>query len=116
MPGIEFFMILLSLLFLIFIIKLIRSSTFTLENSLLWLGIGIVMLLFSVFPGIPEYFSNLFGFETMSNFLLVMAVLFSLIQLIIFTKHITKQTNDIKSLIQEISILKEKIERIGKEK
>ncbi|MFI3620563.1 DUF2304 domain-containing protein [Vagococcus fluvialis] len=116
MPSIDVFMVLLSLLFLIFIIKLIRSSTFTLENSLLWLGIGIVMLVFSAFPIIPEYFSDLFGFETMSNFLLVMAVLFSLVQLIIFTKHITKQNNEIKSLIQEVSILKEKVERKGKEK
>jgi hypothetical protein len=52
----------------------------------------------------------------MSNFLLVMAVLFSLVQLIVFTKHITKQTHEIKSLVQELSILKEKIERMGKEK
>lgn len=110
------FMVLLSLVFLIFIIRLIRSSTFTLEHSLMWLAIGIVMLLFSLFPAIPEYFSDLLGFETMANFLLVGAVLFSLIQLIIFTKHITKQNNEIKSLIQEVSILKEKIESKGKEK
>ncbi|MDT2830977.1 DUF2304 domain-containing protein [Vagococcus carniphilus] len=107
-------MIFFSLLFLIFIIKLIRNATFTLEHSLMWLGIGIIMLVFSVFPGIPEKFSELLGFETMSNFLLVMAVLFSLIQLIIFTKHITKQSNDIKTLVQELSILKEKIERKDK--
>ncbi len=66
MTSISLFMILLSLLFLVFIIRLIRKSTFTLENSLLWLGIGIIMLLFSIFPDIPEYFSRLFGFETMS--------------------------------------------------
>lgn len=110
-------MVILSVLFLLFIIKLIRRATFTLEHSLMWLGIGILMLIFAVTPAIPEYFSDLFGFETMSNFLLVMAVLFSLVQLIIFTKHITKQTDEIKSLIQEVSILKEKIEKEeGKEK
>ena len=110
-------MIILSILFLLFIIKLIRSATFTLENSLMWLGIALIMLLFAVFPSIPQYFSVLFGFQTMSNFLLVMAVLFSLVQLIIFTKHITKQTDEIKTLIQEVSILKEKIEKKeGKEK
>lgn len=104
-------MIVLSLLFLIFIIRLINASTFTLEHSLLWLAIGIVMLIFSIYPPLPEYLSSLFGFETMSNFLLVVAVLFSLVQLIIFTKHITKQTNDIKTLIQEVSLLKEKLNR-----
>lgn len=107
-------MILFSFFFLVFIIRLINKSTFNLEHSLLWLGIGFVMLMFSVFPTIPEYFSKLLGFETMSNFLLVIAVLFSLCQLIIFTKHITKQTSDIKSLVQEVSILKKKIEDIEK--
>ncbi|MBO0419479.1 DUF2304 domain-containing protein [Vagococcus fluvialis] len=104
-------MIILSVAFLVLIIRLINSSTFTLEHSLMWLGTGVVMIIFSLFPGIPEYFSDLLGFETMSNFLLVMAVLFSLVQLIIFTKHITKQSHDIKRLVQELSILKEKIER-----
>lgn len=107
-------MIVLSCLFLIFIIRLINTSTFTLEHSLLWLAIGVVMLIFSVYPPLPEYLSNLLGFETMSNFLLVMAVLFSLVQLIIFTKHITKQTNDIKTLVQEVSLLKEKLDRKDK--
>lgn len=116
MTSIGILMVLLSFFFLVFIIKLIKNSTFTLENSLLWLAIGILMLLFSIFPVIPEYFSNLFGFETMSNFLLVMAALFSLVQLIIVTMHMTKQNNEIKSLIQEVSILKEKVERKGKEK
>ncbi|MBO0487278.1 DUF2304 domain-containing protein [Vagococcus fluvialis] len=104
-------MIALSVAFLVLIIKLINSSTFTLEHSLMWLGTGVVMIIFSLFPSIPEYFSDLLGFETMSNFLLVMAVLFSLVQLIIFTKHITKQSHDIKRLVQELSILKEKVER-----
>ena len=64
-------MLIFSICFLCLIIKLIRSSTFTLEHSLMWLVIGIIMLLFSIFPSIPEYFSTLLGFETMSNFLLV---------------------------------------------
>ncbi|MGY3703557.1 DUF2304 domain-containing protein [Vagococcus martis] len=109
--SISITMIIFSVLFLVFIIRLIKTATFTLEYSLMWLAIGTIMLVFSIFPQIPEYFANLFGFETMSNFLLVMAVLFSLLQLIIFTKYTTKQTDDIKSLIQEVSILKEKVKK-----
>lgn len=111
MNSLTLTMIVLSIMFLVFILKLIRSNTFNLESSLLWLGIALIMILFALFPTIPEYFSSLFGFETMSNFLLVMAVLFSLVQLIIFTKHITKNTSDIKTLIQEVSILKERLKR-----
>lgn len=104
-------MVFFSLLFLIFVVRSIRRSTFNLEYSLLWLGVSLIMVLFAVFPSIPEYISGVFGFETMSNFLLVMAVLFSLIQLISSTKQITKQSNEIKKLIQEVSILKEKVNR-----
>lgn len=99
-------MIIFSLLFLFFVVNSIRKSTFNLEYSLLWLAVAVIMVVFAVFPSIPEYLSQFLGFETMSNFLLVMAVLFSLLQLIMFTKQITKQSNEIKRLIQEISILK----------
>lgn len=101
-------MILFSLLFLFFVVRSIRKSTFSLEYSLMWLAVALIMVVFAVFPSIPESLSKFLGFETMSNFLLVMAVLFSLLQLISSTKQITKQSNEIKKLIQEVSILKEK--------
>ncbi len=103
-------MIIFSIAFLIIIIKLVNTAKVTLEYSLLWLFIGLIMLVFSVFPFLPTFFSNLFGFETMSNFILVMALLFCLLQLLVFTKYITKQSKDITKLIQEISILKEILE------
>jgi len=110
MEALYISMIICSLLFLFFVVSSIRKSTFNLEYSLLWLAVAIIMVVFSFVPSIPEYLSQILGFETMSNFLLVMAVLFSLLQLIMFTKQITKQSNEIKKLIQEISILKKEFE------
>lgn len=103
-------MILFSLLFLFFVVRSIRKATFSLEYSLMWLVVALIMVIFAILPSIPESLSKLLGFETMSNFLLVMAVLFSLLQLISSTKQITKQSNEIKKVIQEVSILKKKLE------
>lgn len=109
-------MIVFSLLFLIFVISSIRKATFNLEYSLLWLAVAVIMVVFAVVPSIPEYLSQILGFETMSNFLLVMAVLFSLLQLIVFTKRFTQQSNEIKKLIQEVSILKKEFEEEKRKK
>ncbi|RGI32269.1 DUF2304 domain-containing protein [Melissococcus sp. OM08-11BH] len=116
MEALYLSMIFFSLLFLFFVIRSIRKSTFSLEYSLLWLTVAIIMVVFAIFPKLPEYLSSLLGFETMSNFILVMAVLFSLLQLISMTKQITKQSNQIKKLIQEVSILKEEFKNKERDK
>ena len=80
------------------------------------MAVAVIMVVFAVVPSIPEYLSQILGFETMSNFLLVMAVLFSLLQLIVFTKRFTQQSNEIKKLIQEVSILKKEFEEEKRKK
>ncbi|AQP53049.1 hypothetical protein CBF34_02970 [Vagococcus penaei] len=108
-------MTLISIGFLWFVIRLIRNDTFTINYALTWLLVGVVLLIFSLLPAIPAYLAKIFGFEVTSNFLLFAAVLFCLIQLILFTMSLTKQSNYIKSLVQEVSLLKKEIEEKNKE-
>lgn len=109
-------MILFSILFFILIIKLVNNATFSLDYALVWLALAVVLVIFSLFPGVPDWLGHLFGFELTSNFLLFMAVIFCLVQLIFCAKYFTKQNNQIKILIQELSLLKKEIERREQEK
>lgn len=106
-----FVMSIIAILFIVFVIRNIHKGIFLLEDALLWLSIGFVMLLFSMIPAIPNYLSSLFGFEYTSNFLLFVAILFILVQLIKVSAFISKQSNRTKILIQEISLLKNELEK-----
>ena len=83
----------------------IRKEKISVRYSLFWLFSTFVILLVGLFPDIILYFNNFLGFEVMSNF--VIGLLISLLLLITFilTIIVTKQKNQIKILIQEISLL-----------
>ena len=75
------------------------------KNALIWLLISIVLIIFAIFPHVAEWLVA-FGFETTSNFLLSAAVIVLLIMEIKNSVLISKHENRIKTLLQELSIMK----------
>ena len=61
---------------------------------------------FAIFPHVAEWLAMAFGFETTSNFLLSAAVIVLLIMEIKNSVLISKHENRIKTLLQELSIMK----------
>ena len=84
--------------FFLYIIRGINKNIFLLKNALIWLLISIVLIIFAIFPHLAEWLAMAVGFETTSNFLLSAAV----IVLLMISKH----ENRIKTLLQELSIMK----------
>ena len=106
---------------LIFSIMLICLTTFILRKdripinySLLWYFSALVILIVAVFPFILEHLANMLGFATISNLvigIIITILLFLNMSLTIITSG---QNEKITLLIQEVSILKERIEKNGK--
>lgn len=99
-------MLLIAGVFGLKIFSSINKSSFLLVNTGSWIIISVVLILFAVFPAVPMALSKLLGFETTSNFLVLFAVIGLLLNA--FTTNITlsKQQNEIKRLVQELSIMK----------
>lgn len=95
---------------LVIIITLIlKRGRIPMKFALVWYVPACLIILLAIFPGIFEFFAHLFGFQTISN--LVAGFLFVILFLIIIalTVIIAGQTTKINLLIQEVSILKEKV-------
>ncbi|HAP5241705.1 TPA: DUF2304 domain-containing protein [Enterococcus faecalis] len=92
--------------FFLYIIRGINKNIFLLKNALIWLLISIVLIIFAIFPHVAEWLAMAFGFETTSNFLLSAAVIVLLIMEIKNSVLISKHENRIKTLLQELSIMK----------
>jgi hypothetical protein len=104
-------MLLFSLIFLGYIVRSINKNVFLLKNAIRWLIIAVGLVIVAVFPKLPEWLSHKLGFETTSNFLLIAAIFVLLFIEIKNSALLSKQQNQIKLLIQEISILKNKKEK-----
>lgn len=101
-------MLVIAISFSYYVIRSINKNSFLFSNAALWLIVGVVLILFSLFPRIPSFLANLFGFQLTSNFLLFLAVF--LLILLTFSQSIqlSKQKTQITELIQELSMMRSK--------
>lgn len=112
MPMLSLVMFLVALGFLYLVIRQINKNALLFEQAFIWLVIGFVLLLISLFNGIPIWIGRLLGFELVSNFLLVLAVFFLLVTVFMHTVTISKQKEDLKCLVQEVSLLKKRLKEV----
>jgi len=93
----------------VYTIALVSSKRLLLKYSLLWLALSLVLALCALFPGPVYLFADFFGFETPSNFLFVVAIFFLLAITLSLSIIASRQNAYIKSLVQDLALLKDKI-------
>ena len=99
------------LLFLLFIILLVKRSRLQVKYSLMWILLALVYLVMGIFPGIVEGVAELLHIKEKVNALFLISVAFIFILCFVFNLLLSKQSNKIKLLIQEISILRSEISK-----
>lgn len=98
------------------ILIFLKKNSLSVKNSLAWLLLPLACLIIAIFPDPLAKFSGWLGFEMPSNFFFV--VLIGILFLICFflTISISHLQAKITKLIQEVSILKQQVEKNGKKK
>jgi len=109
MDKIQIYSIVGSLLFLLFIFRLIKRRKLKEEYSILWLFVVSILLMFSVFRPILEIFADLVGIFYAPTALLLFLIIGIVAILIHYSVIISKLSEQNKTLIQEIALLKLKI-------
>ena len=101
-------LIIFSIIWIIVILKCVKENKISIKYSLIWFLMAIVLLFVGLFPNFMEDLTDFFGFLAISN--LVIGIILTLLLLItlILTIIVTKQKEQIKTLIQEVSIMKKK--------
>ena len=101
--------------FFLFLIYCIKRNILSLKYSLLWIFSLFVMLIICIFPDILSFVAHLLGFEIASNALFSFLFTFVILLLISITSIVSKQSEKIKSLIQESALLEKRL-RVLEEK
>ncbi len=93
-----------SILTIIYIIRKIRKHGLSIDDSIVWIIWAIVLLIFSLFPGMSDFFSAKLGFMSTSNFIFSLFIFFLYIMLFSQTIQISRLKEKQKDLIQKLSI------------
>lgn len=100
-----------SILFLFFIVTLVRKKTIREEYSLLWLFWSLLFITFSTWRNGLDFAANLLGIDYAPAALLLLLIVGIIFILVQFSVVISRLTEQSKTIAQELALLKEKIER-----
>lgn len=96
------------LLVIIIVLHLVKKEKIAIKYSFVWLIPCFILLIFVLIPGCLVWATNVLGFQTASNMILTLLVALLLIISISLTVIVSNQKEQVRLLIQEVSILKEK--------
>ena len=91
------------------VLKFIRNGKLPIKYSLFWIAAAVLIFLVGAVPKLIGKLTGLIGFETTSNFVIGVILSILLVISLILTIIVSKRNNQIKLLIQEVSLLKKKV-------
>lgn len=115
-PNLQIEMAFAAILLFIIIFTCLKRNSISIKSSIAWLLLPIVFLLVAFFPEPLATVSAWLGFETLSNFIFLLAIALLIILCFFLTITISHQQTQITKLIQEVSILKHKEPKNDKKK
>lgn len=86
------------------------------KYALLWYGFALLIFILSLFPKVLGFLANLLGFQLVSNMVLVLLIGILFLLVMALTIMIAGQKKKTTLLIQELSILKEKVDNNNESK
>ena len=108
----QWFALVIGILFLVMMIELIRKNRVALKYALLWLFSGAVMLLLAIFPRLLDRLARLIGVYNPVNALFAIMLCCGLILMISFSVIMSGNKKAVVRLTQEISLLENRIREL----
>lgn len=97
-------LIVASVLTTLYIMRKIRNSKAQIEDSIFWILLSLLLLVISIFPGIPTAFAQILGIMAPVNFLFLFMIFILLVKVFSMSLKISALENRLKNLTQEIAI------------
>ncbi|WZL73648.1 DUF2304 domain-containing protein [Clostridiaceae bacterium 35-E11] len=111
-PRLQIFLIIITVLFIVFMISMLKKEKIGTKYSLVWLFTGIGMLIIAIFPNIAGNVSFLLGIVDPVNTVFYFGIFFVLVILFSLTIAISRQSSKLKELTQTVALLEYKLQNI----
>ena len=91
------------------ILRKIRTSKMRIEDSIFWIGFFLMLILFSLFPQIVYWMTELAGVQTPVNFIFLFIIFVLILRLFRMTVKLSQLETRVRELTMHIAI-EEKLE------
>ena len=101
-----------AIILLLIILVILRKGRMPVKYSLMWILSSLIIFLLGLVPELFSLISHLIGFITISNMITGVFIFILLMICVLLTVMISGQKKKTTLLIQEISMLKERINKL----
>ena len=102
------------IVYFIMILIFLKNKTLELRYTLLWMFAGMILAVLVIWPELLSRLVRLVGIQSNMNGLFIMAIAFIVMIMMSLTSIVSRQTNKIRHLIQEIAILEKRVRELEK--
>lgn len=110
----NYFFIIIAVLFIFYVLNMIRKKEFSAQESVFWMFGAVVTLVFAIAPKLLDALALKIGIDYPPSLLFLLGFFFLLIINFRNTKKIVKQNEKILELAQQCSILKFQMKQMEK--
>ena len=103
-PTLRVVLIVVSILTTFMIMRKIRQSKLQIEDSIFWLGFSSILIVFSIFPGLPDLLAERAGTYTTANFIYLAVIFLLIVKMFHMSIKQSQLETKIKDLAQKIAL------------
>lgn len=111
----NYFFIIIAIIFIIYILHVIKNKTFSIKESMFWVFGAIIILVFAIFPKLVDEIAMRLDIAYPPSLLFLIGILFLLLINFRNTQKISKQNEKITELAQIGSILEFEVDKLKKD-
>ena len=93
----------------VIVLNLIRKRRMKIEYSILWLSVSFIILLMSIWQDLGDRIAHFMGIDYPPALFFLVAIVFVLLILLHFSLEMTKLKDQFKTVVQELSLLKQSV-------
>ncbi|MBR6896931.1 MAG: DUF2304 domain-containing protein [Lachnospiraceae bacterium] len=104
-PTMRVLLLIAAFLMTIYIGRSLKKSRLQINDSMFWIFMSFILILFAVFPQIPEWAADLAGVESPVNLVYLLMIFLLIVRNFLMTLRISKLEDKLRRLAGHVAIV-----------
>ena len=111
-PIFRVILVIVSLLTMSFMMRKIRQAKVQIEAAMFWVIVALILVVFSLFPGVADACARLLGIYSTPNFLVLFMIFLLMVKVFSMTLQVSQMESKQKELVQKIALAQKEREEL----
>ena len=111
-PIFRVILVIVSLLTMSFMMRKIRQAKVQIEAAMFWVIVALILVVFSLFPGVADACARLLGIYSTPNFLFLFMIFLLMVKVFSMTLQVSQMESKQKELVQKIALAQKEREKL----